>query len=67
MKTLLLVCAPLGATVRLLAQGTVNFANATSAYGTNIPDHLVRFGPTAVLINPTLPGLLVSSNAAGVD
>ena len=64
MKTLLLVCALLSATVRLLAQGTVNFSNATSAYGTNTPDHLVRFGPFA---GPTLTGLLVSSNAANVD
>ena len=67
MKTLLLVCALFSATVRPLAQGTVNFSNATSAYGTNTPDHLVRFSPTAAQINPALPGLLVSSNAANVD
>ena len=67
MKTLLLVCALFGATVRLLAQGTVNFSNATSAYGTNMPDYRVRFNPQAAVIDPALPGLLVSSNAANRD
>ena len=30
------------------AQGTVTFANATSSYGSAIPDHLVRFNPFLV-------------------
>ena len=43
------------------AQGTVNFANATSAYGTTVPDHLLRWGLAE------LAGTLVASNSGGMN
>jgi len=46
------------------AQGTVNFSNATSAYGTNVPDHLVRWDP---FIGFPLGNTLVGSNSAGFN
>lgn len=67
MKKLLITATLIVAAGSAFAQGTVNFANATSSYGTNLPDHLVRFGPTAASVNPGLPGSLVASNSAGVD
>jgi hypothetical protein len=49
-------------------QGTVNFSNATSAYGSAVPDHLVRWSDSAPGFNHLLvPGGLVSSNYAGLD
>jgi hypothetical protein len=44
------------------AQGTVTFANATSSYGTNVPNHLLRFGNFT-----PWPNQLVTSNHAGVN
>jgi hypothetical protein len=67
MKKLLITATLIVAAGSAFAQGTVNFANATSSYGTNNPDHLVRFGPTAALVDPALPGSLVASNSAGRD
>ena len=52
----------------VLGQGTVNFSNATSSYGTNTPDHLLRWHPGAAIYYPALTaGGLVSSNYGGVD
>ena len=67
MKKLLITATLIAAAGSAFAQGTVNFANATSSYGTNVPDHLVRFGPTAAQVNVALPGSLVASNSANVD
>jgi hypothetical protein len=66
-KGMLLTLLVVGVVCRASAQGLINFANATSAYGTNILDHLVRFGLAAAIINPALPFSLVSSNPAGFD
>jgi hypothetical protein len=52
----------------LFGQGTVNFANATSSYGSASADHLVRWAPSAQLFNSLLtPGALVSSNHNGAN
>jgi len=67
MKKLLITATLIVAAGSAFAQGTVNFANATSSYGTNVPDHLVRFGPTAAQVNAALPGSLVASNTGGVN
>lgn len=67
MKKLLLTSALALATVVSYAQGTVNFANATSAYTTATPSHLLTWGASAAEFNPLLTaGGLVSSNFAGV-
>ena len=68
MKKLILTSAIALAAVVSFAQGTVNFANATSAYTTATPSHLVSWGATAADFNQALTaGGLVSSNFAGVN
>jgi hypothetical protein len=67
MKTALLVGLLTLCSLTGLSQGTVNFSNATSTYGTNTPDHLLRFSSTTVQIDPALPGSLVASNTGGVN
>jgi hypothetical protein len=67
MKKLLITATLIVAAGSAFAQGTVTFANATSSYGAALPDHLVRFGPTAIQIDASLPGALVATNTGGVN
>jgi hypothetical protein len=68
MKRTLLACLLALSPLCVLGQGTVNFSNATSVYGTNTPDHLLRWHPGAAIYYPALTaGGLVSSNYGGVD
>ena len=65
MKHLLLTIALIVVGPAAFAQGTVNFSNATSAYGSAVPDHLVRWSipiPPAFII-----GGLVASNSGGLN
>lgn len=65
-KTLVTIAAVITTSVAF-AQGTVNFANATSAYGTATPSHLVTWAASASAFNSALiAGSLVSSNFGGV-
>lgn len=64
MKKLLLTATLIVAAGGAFAQGTITFANATSSYGSAVPDHLVRFDATA---GAALNGVLVSSNAGGLN
>jgi hypothetical protein len=68
MKKLLLTTAAVLLTVGVYAQGTVNFANASSTPGLNAANRQVTFGPTASQFNAALAaGANVSSNYAGVN
>jgi hypothetical protein len=64
MKKILITAAATLLTVAAFAQGTVNFANASTTAGLT-GDHNVRFGPTVSA--PLVAGALVSSNYAGAD
>lgn len=67
MKKLLLTAGLVALTTAAFAQGSVNFANATSAYGAVTPSHLLTWADSATNFNALLtPGSLVSSNFAGV-
>jgi len=63
MKKILLTAAATLLTVAAFAQGTVNFANASTTASLT-GDHSVRFGNVSA---PLVSGALVSSNYAGVD
>jgi len=68
MKKLLLTTAAVLLTVGVYAQGTVNFANASSTAGLNAANRQVTFGTTATAFNAALAaGANVSSNYAGVN
>jgi hypothetical protein len=68
MKTLFLTITLALAASSFPGQGTINFNNATSTYGTATPSHLITFAPDAALYNAALTtGALVSSNYAGVN
>jgi hypothetical protein len=68
MKKLLLTTAAVLLTVGVYAQGTVNFANASTTPGLNAGNRQVTFGPTASQFNAALAaGANVSSNYAGVN
>lgn len=68
MKKLLLTTAAVLLTVGVYAQGTVNFANASTTPGLNPANRQVTFGPTAANFNAALAaGGMVSSNYAGVN
>jgi hypothetical protein len=68
MKKLLLTTAAVLLTVGVYAQGTVNFANASTTPGLNAANRQVTFGPTASQFNAALAaGANVSSNYAGVN
>jgi PEP-CTERM motif-containing protein len=68
MKKLLLTTALAVCTLAAYGQGTINFNNATSTYGSATPSHLITFGPTASLYAAGLAnGGLVSSNYASVN
>lgn len=67
MKKLLLTAGLVALTTAAFAQGSVNFANATSAYGAVTPSHLLTWANSATNFDSRLvPGALVSSNYAGV-
>ena len=65
MKQLLLTIALIVVGPAAFAQGTVNFSNATSAYGSAVPDHLIRWRQGVQF--PLVPGGLVSSNYGGLN
>jgi hypothetical protein len=68
MKKTLLTLALAAASVCAYAQGTVNFANASTTSGLPAGDRNVKWGNTAALYNPLLvAGLNVSSNYAGLN
>lgn len=68
MKKLLVTTAATLLTVAAFAQGTVNFANASTTTGLNPGTRDVIFGATAKNFNAALAqGALVSSNYAGVN
>lgn len=68
MKKLLVTTAATLLTVAAFAQGTVNFANASTTTGLNAGVRDVTFGTTAKNFNVALTsGALVSSNYAGVN
>lgn len=66
-KLLLTTTLAVGALVAY-GQGTINFNNATSTYGSATPSHLITFAPSAANYNAALAaGANVSSNYASVD
>jgi hypothetical protein len=68
MKKLILTITLALAASSLPGQGTINFNNATSTYGSATPSHLITFNFLAEGYNAALAnGALVSSNYAGVN
>jgi len=68
MKKVLVTTAAVLLTVGAFAQGTMNFATATSTGGLTPADRYVTFGASAAAYNPALvAGAKVGNNSFGVD